>query len=368
MAHYRIQFTPVSDYFFGGEKHRLVNGLPIADYFTVSRPYPQQTTVLGALRFLLLRLHPEIFDGKRITDKSQAAKIIGEKSFSYDNKTNSSGNIKKISPLYFIQDKNGKTIPWYFGPMDYPFDLSLLQHKDEKKKKEDKLYLQLTHKNENYKSKDHASLVQPYLYNTKGNIIPLNDLIRYHSRIGIEKRHRGDDPAEKFYKIKTARLAPGWHFAVNAEINDENLEKITSPVFLPMGAERKIFKIEIKKLNKKPAKQPHPPRYKRPVPYILCISDCFMDGGKIKNLPFAVTDYVSFRNLKSSVKDTKTYYGLSGQPNKVDTLTRSKRYNLLRRGSVLYFKNNTDLQQFLQFLAYDNTIGFNEFISIKTNQ
>ncbi len=361
MAHYRIQFTPVSDYFFGGEKHRLMNGVPVADYFTVSRPYPQQTGILGMIRYLMLLLHPEAFDGKRITDKTQAKDLIGEKSFSYPGNTQNFGKIKSISPLYFIQDKNGKTIPWYFGPMDYPFKLA--RNDDE---------FQLCYRNKTYNAKDHGNLVQPYLYNAKSQTIPLSNLISYHSRIGIEKRHRGDDPAEKFYKIKTARLAPGWHFAVNAEINDENLEKITSPVFLPMGAERKMFKIEIKKLNKEPAKQPPPPRYKRPVPYILCISDCFMDGGKIKikdDIPFAVTDYVSFRNLKTQVDKTGTYTAFKGKETP-DGIERSERYNLLLRGSVMYFLSNDQLEKMEEHLkdfGKENTIGFNQFISIKTN-
>ena len=88
--------TPVDSFFFGGEKH---DNNEKANYFVEFNCYPQQTTILGFLRYLLL-IENDLIGTDEIKTKGEP--IIGKESFDYTNTNQSFGRIKSISPLYFL--------------------------------------------------------------------------------------------------------------------------------------------------------------------------------------------------------------------------------------------------------------------------
>ena len=55
-----IQLAPLSDFFFGGEA--TFGQGQNQHYFVRSNPWPQQTTLLGMLRYELLKSAPLAFD------------------------------------------------------------------------------------------------------------------------------------------------------------------------------------------------------------------------------------------------------------------------------------------------------------------
>ena len=88
--YYLITLTPVDKFFFGGEM-KFSTGIqengkksaPEISYIIKSGYFPQQTSLLGMMRFFLLR-HSKYFDGSKITDPDGASSLIGGHSFSAD--------------------------------------------------------------------------------------------------------------------------------------------------------------------------------------------------------------------------------------------------------------------------------------------
>ncbi|MDW8420003.1 MAG: hypothetical protein RML37_11380, partial [Chitinophagales bacterium] len=121
--------------------------------------------------------------------------------------------------------------------------------------------------------------------------------------------------------------------------------------------EKSYFRVEVKQQDKTIMDSFR--EFKRNTPFIFCASDCFVDASVLDKAAFAVNSHVSFRNLQSKVQRTSNYSGLSDKD--VKQLKRSHRFNLLQRGSVLYFTDNNILNEVLtQFdKKHCQTIGFN---------
>ncbi|MCX6279669.1 MAG: hypothetical protein NT004_16465 [Bacteroidetes bacterium] len=352
MANYQIKLTPVDTFFFGGEKHTIdKDGNYETNYFVESNAYPQQTTLLGLVRYYLLLKNSKVFDGKKITDKTEAAKIIGNTSFDYNNVKCVDGKIQSISPLYF----SNKGENYYFAPFDQDF----LMDGDTQFYKIGK-----DGKRTNYNAKDHYYDVCQRLFSAKGDIRKFDDIVKTAPQVGNEKAGNGETKDNKFYKQMSKRMVePGWSFCIDAEIEDGAgvPAKDKDSLFVPFGGEKSFFKLEVE--PKDTASFGVPVSFKRTILYLFCLSDCFVGADILDKAKLAVNRYVSFRNLKTTVANTDKYSGLSGlDPAQMD---RSNRFNLLQRGSVLYFDNKTDLDAAAGTIANDDNqhcinIGFNK--------
>lgn len=94
MAVYQLTFTPQGPYFFGNEKTFSFVGEPAqygALHYIRGERLPAQSTVFGALRYLLL---PE----KAFARAAQSAQLIGSESFRMGAEGQSFGAIKGVSP------------------------------------------------------------------------------------------------------------------------------------------------------------------------------------------------------------------------------------------------------------------------------
>ncbi|HUM51391.1 MAG TPA: type III-B CRISPR module-associated Cmr3 family protein [Chitinophagales bacterium] len=344
MANYQIKMTPVEYYFFGGEKH---NEDLTTNYFVESNDYPQQTTLLGLLRYFLLQKN-KLLGGKNLPKEKQeeAGKNIGEQSFDFNSIANTFGKIISLSPLYFNDSKNN----FFFAPLDIQFEISnnfILSDKE----------------NKTYTTKKHGNLIAQYLISEDSKeIIELSKIIKNISQVGNEKGDKGETKENAFYKQTMKQLAGGWSFVIDADINEEIDEN--EDYFLPFGGEKCFFKLNFKKQE---AFSPtYPSSHSRNVFSILCLSDCFTDGSKIKDLEFAVNNYVSYRNLRSKLS-TQNFNSLKKDNEMEQGIKRSERYQLLQRGSVLYFSDVEKGKLFAGNLKNTNgsSIGFNHII---TNQ
>lgn len=108
IMHYRVDMCPLEPYTFGteqGSKFAESTETGKESYIITSGIAPEQTTILGALRYIVLKhkgLLKHDFCYTR-EEKERMSKWIGESSFSFqtDIKQNF-GAIKKISPLFLI--------------------------------------------------------------------------------------------------------------------------------------------------------------------------------------------------------------------------------------------------------------------------
>lgn len=202
MSTYLIKLTPLDKFFFGQKK---TFGDDNANYFVYSSLFPQQTALLGLLRYQLLQIAgEEVFKNNKIQDKEKAAELIGEQSFSpFAEKKLQFGIIESLSPVFIIDKKNKDE---YFLPVGRRF---------QKEKGED-LY-ELLHLScedgcppifSKYKSK--KGMASCWLSSKSHTLLNEEDFFTKDERIGIRKDYEGatNDDAffrQRYYRFNTSK-------------------------------------------------------------------------------------------------------------------------------------------------------------------
>lgn len=117
---YLIKLTPLDKFFFGQKK---TFGDDNANYFVYSSLFPQQTALLGLLRYQLLQIAGEdVFKDNKIQDEHKAGELIGKQSFSPFVKDKLQfGIIQSLSPVFIIDKKNDEGKEEYFLPVGRRF-------------------------------------------------------------------------------------------------------------------------------------------------------------------------------------------------------------------------------------------------------
>jgi CRISPR-associated protein Cmr3 len=342
MANFQFKLTPVDSFFFGGEKHiKDKNGDLQTNYFVESLAYPQQTTLLGMLRYYLLLKNNFPMNGAKITNQIEAEKLIGAKSFDFNLVPENMGVIETLSPLYFCNDKGEY---FQFAPLDLDFEMD----------KDFRLFKPLKNGSSNYyNSKEHYFKITQSLVSAKGHKFFLKELIESVQQTGNEKSEEGENKDNKFYKQVSKRMNPGWSFCFDAEIGDLAGLKSGDKLFVQLGGEKSYFKLEVTATKRYDFQLPA--KYRTNQNYVYCLSDCFVDSAVLDLSNAAVNKFVSFRNFQSNVKNTSNYSGFSRtdpqQP------YRSSRFNLLLRGSVMYFNTVENLTKALELIQHRNDSG-----------
>lgn len=352
MQLYQIKLSPVEFFFFGSEKHISIakdNPLLQTNYFVESNPYPQQTALLGLLRYYLLLKNPTVFFNKKIIQSPKAVELIGDKSFNFPNVL-SFGKIASITPLYFLN----KSEKYFFGPFDIDFELN----KD--------YYLQ---KDGNpYKSKDYNKYIQQYLYSENQQTkLSLSDIISDMQQTGNEKGDKGKSKEDAYYKQVMKKFVRSvWSFAFDAAVEEgSGLQEET--IYMPFGGEKCFFQVTIQKTNALTVAVYPEQMHNRDTFSLLCGSDCFAPWENMSICRFSVNRYVSFRNFQSTTSTQK-----------IDSFTeninigqvRSRRYNLLQRGSAMYFQSEIDRNKAKEIIEKQpgTAIGFNHLLINKHSQ
>lgn len=138
--HYLITLTPMDWFFFGGE--RTLDDGKSADYISHSNKFPQQSALLGMIRYQLLKQHNLLsqfpYTENKPTEKEIMKTLIGEQSFRMTERKAKSlglGVIKQISPLMLIEckdDTSSRSI--YFPlPLDDGYKVSFNETSNEDK-------------------------------------------------------------------------------------------------------------------------------------------------------------------------------------------------------------------------------------------
>jgi len=379
MPYYQIELTPLGAYYFGDE--RSFNSPMNANYYVKSRPYPQQSTLLGALRYDILQRHGLLqkTPGKKLDPK--AADLIGERGFSPEGV----GNFKLIRKISAVQLKKDNDI-FLQVPMDHKMDrLANKVHEFS--------YMSLF--------ESHTSMEMPYFEAEPGKAWIAKHgtsygLIKKESgedekilgwegkegpltpseRVGIIKKREDKDDESAFYRQKRYRMKEGWSFVFCAEIDDEGKKECYSQQpesTFPIGGERVPFHLkahriggqptELQKLSLKPTEDLSrvvltSDAYVEDVSALLeCVDTAIMDGPK------------DFRAIMTKVKQTEQYNNLTArqEANQIHRAGFSGLYQLVPRGSVFYVEKN-NWKSFTD-LVHDNNsawtqIGYNSFTII----
>ncbi len=306
---YIIRFYPVEGFFFGGEI--TFGDTENTNYLVKSNPWPQQTTILGTLRKELLIQGGYLemtASGCRLSDNTAGIEgLIGREGFDISSTmAQSFGVIEEISPV-FVSDGDNHYVP---TPMDedlsfkeYPGRSCLIQGNND--------FIPVI---EGYSPKDglKGGLIDP----SDRSIKEFDKIFIPDERVGITKGRGGPTLEKAFYKQTEYRLKGRCHFAVIARI-DWDIKG--SKIF--MGADRSGFRMEVEDANDTDFMAIFSPL--RDKQRILLLSDAYVEEDIFQDCKFAITDTVSFRNIKSRTRD----------------YTFRKENNLhtfLKRGSVLF--------------------------------
>ncbi len=340
MAHYLIKLKPYDKFFFGTEKGF---GADNQNYFVRSTYFPQQTALLGLLRYqLLCQADKTVFANNKIVNSVEAIKLIGAQSFTVGVE-NDFKKIISLSPVFLI--KNGKEL--------YPLNR---EYQDMKKKEEKKPNWQMRNllfEDNNVLLFDYnPKLDLPDLLFCGGEKYKYDDIFKEVQQVGIRKNYEGktDDKAfymQTFYSFKERDTS----FAFYAEIDVE----LQSSSLVYLGGERQAFSFEVEKdktfdLNKL-VYQSTPDVHK-----LVLISDAYFDGNINEYCDFALTDLVNFRSLATSIH-TERYYDVG----KNDKVKKSSAFQLYKKGSVFYSKDEKKLIDLKAKLEKSEfyTIGYN---------
>lgn len=354
MNKYIVQFKPMGPYFFGMENRRVSQeniNIDEANYFLKSSLFPQQSTILGALRFFFLQnVCPEnVFNNNQILNQDTAKEYIGPKSFDINESVFNFGKIKGISEV-FLRHNNYNYLPLPFDKWSPDFG--------ELKKVDGTSFYFLPR----YDVKKYYSMI----FTNGSRQVSTDDIFLEHIQSGNKKNNKGNDDDDAFYKQQYWRLKDGWAFAIELE-TDFEFTTTEQSYFMPMGGENRLFKIDILDNDFNRAKILSNEKSKRMVK-VLLTSDAYLKNDIVVHKPiFSILNTKSFRYLSSELAKTTQYQNRSKDQK---SMVASRMLEIIERGSIFYFDTMANATSFvLEYFPNDylSKTGLNQYIII-TNQ
>ncbi len=373
---YRFILTPLDKIFFGGEKSPFKE-----EYFQYSRQLPQQTTILGFLRYEILKRTSALNDPKR----EKWHDLIGENSF--DGITLDFGSIKKISPVsvYSLQLKKDLFLlrnPCQLKPVSLPsvkinFGENNSQYSGfnyfEKIDNQGKVvrYDQKDHSHfgdvytdfaNHYKLAD-CNKVETVFENHNLDIPNKDEGVFYKDiRPGITKNYAGDPKDESYYKIHNWRMMPDYAYSFMALLDEQFVfSHWKEPSIVRFGGDSSLFRLQVIDGTW--------PDLESSGHILVLLSDGYVNNSIYDFCDVIVSETIPFRNLKTSISDKvftkrpvlKWHREPGGDGRNTDPAKV-----LLKRGSILVAKENkiNELEKEFKNDAFKN-IGYNYYKKIE---
>jgi len=344
---YLITLQPLEPFFFGGEytfgadESRKES----SRYSATSTQFPQQTALLGMLRKTMLiqnghlTMHKkgEWVDsrgrGTQDNNYDNAKKLVGTEAFSYE-KAIDLGVIEQISPL-FIQTKKNSYIA---NAKDNGLQLKELA----KAKVSFGNGVKKAFVFENFDTKTHKNC-EFISTNNKGR--NYSNFFKEVERVGIKKSQGGETENDAFFRKKSYYPQNGASFAFFATFSDSTAWEKESIVTL--GADQSSFRLSIEETSTDFEKMFVDSYEAQSNSRVVLASETLLSQEAYEACSFVYGSRQPYRQLTDAKHGTK-----------------SKRYYLLERGSVLYTEQLETLEKELN-QAHLQTIGINHYFTIK---
>ncbi len=376
MSKYIITLKPTDAYFFGQEIVRVLGNKQ--SYFQHSADLPQQTTLLGMLRYQILKQNKQI----PLKNYSLACKLVGKKSFIVGNDSNVDfGVIKSISPLFLIEEDDENNPYFLFDKRFSKSEENLQSLFIEESSKCDvvngfnlynrKAYILKSDDNNIYSPKD--GFWSGYMdLGNDSNKIDTGELFKSQIKVGINKNSNGAILDNAFYKMEYKMMEKHWAMAFIADVDCTEMEFLREcEDFAFMGKERSLFRMSVKKVNENKLADKIERCDKIPtnnnsdeIFRVTFLSDCFVEDEKdfYNNSLFANIETVHFRNLSYIMEEGNNY---SEKP------TKSRGYNLIKRGSEVFTNEIQSLNNIIKgghISKQFYKIGYNHTLIEKMNK
>lgn len=375
MSKYQITLTPVDNFFFGGDMTFQVGenkkeefNERFSSYIIKSSMFPQQTSLLGMLRFLILRNGGDaVFKGGRIVNNELAKELIGNGSFSVngDQQANRFGTIQSLSHVWIRKTSGGREEDLEFEPF-----FRALEFTDES----------------GVYNKQTVSIPDMPIgqYDPKESFSSkltggkeLADIFIEDRRIGIARDIQTGKTGEKgehaLFKQVSYRFANKetvtdkqgneeavdvqYCFVFQAEIDDAVPFENYNGQLVKVGGDNSQFVIGISKTERSQVDVSNEGAL-----YLSLLSPTYLSRDEMEDVKFAITRLVPFRFLKAEVDKVKSYN--ITRKEKDTGVKRSEKYELYAPGSVFYFDNEAQRQRFISHLEAKKDfrqIGYNEY-------
>lgn len=349
---YLIKLKPLGSYFIGGE-NTFGEGKK-ANYFAKSLLMPQQSTLLGMLRYKILKIH-DLLGLKG--DTNQIEKLIGKTSFSLEQNLNAPqdfGVIAKLSPLFIYDERESD----FYTAMPLDQGIGVSFEKDVDCLWSGKQTRKLPVFDDNFSSKTYDNY--QHFVNPDGE--KLTELLRdrykdeklevftHIEQIGITKTVGKCSDNDAFFKQDMIVLHPDLCFACTMETSEEIQEAYCQDLVF-MGANRSMFTMNIEASDLdfiSSDSHNYFWRLARGNRYLF-LSDAYLPDGVFEIADFIWGESVSVRTIQSDVAK-----GVSWKKPK-----KSDLYHLQAKGSVLY--NDESISKLLSIEGL-RKVGLNIFL------
>lgn len=345
---YLISLKPVGKFFFGGDMSFTVNGKKseYSSYIIKSNKFPQQTSLLGMLRFLVLCNDSSVFDAatQSITDRHAAAKLIGESSFVQSGCKTTYGVINGISECFLQTMHNNQ---WT--------DLSFQYKADE---------LQLDLNSGVIAQINGKSVTIPSMkYDSKEGLgscyVGVDGISKIDEDIFVEDLCNGIDRnittgktdnnalfKQIFYRFKTTDFRFAFEADVDMDITPYNGQIVS------VGADNSQFVIGIEKSERKSASDANGK-------CVVLLSPSYITETDLGSVTFAISDTIPFKSMKTRTESIGPYN------KKSEKYDYSDKVMLYTTGSQFYFKSNEEAKLFASKIRNQsdfNQIGYNQCV------
>ncbi len=342
---YLITLTPTGKFFFGGDMTFTVSSEKdefneqFSSYIISSNMFPQQTSLLGMLRFLLLRNSgEEVFANNTIQNRKAASDLIGEHSFCVG-KHDGYGMIKSISPCFLFSDGKPVALHALGGEYNTSFGQQRCGTINGMK-----ISLPVMKKDSSEKEYDAKCSLED----------PMTEYFAEDVRVGIIKDRKDNDDKALFKQVNYRFSKENTQFAFYAEVDECVALGDYDGQQVNLGADSSVFTIGIQ--EQQVGKRQIVGEVKGPA--IVLESPAYLTNDDIKRIKYAITNVIPFKFMSTSV-ETKNYNRLGGE------IKHSKKYHLYDTGSVFYFETRQDMRAFADRIESHKDfreIGYNHFI------
>ncbi len=384
MSTYLIKLTPLDKFFFGQKK---TFGDDNANYFVYSSLFPQQTTLLGLLRYQLLQIAgEEIFKDNKIQDEHKAGELIGKQSFSpFVEEELQFGIIESLSSVFIIDKMNEDE---HFLPVGRRFQ-----------KENEKAPYNLLHLScqagcppifGEYKPK--KGLASCWLSSNGTTLLNEEDFFIKDERIGIRKDYEGatnDDAffCQRYYRFKNFKKVVedeeakvckqppvrvhDFCFATVLETEKAIEHEKLNGRIVYLGGERQPFLMEVSEETFRLTIESSTLTSDEKHYTVVLLSDAMIEPEHLEGVKFASTEVKDFACLLTHVGTRKFYNKKKKREEQnleKDETVLSHQHELYARGSVFYFDTKEQANQFcedLEKVPNFHTIGYNHAIIIE---
>lgn len=351
---YLVTLRPTGNFYFGGERHFSFKGQK--NYLVNSNRFPQQTSVLGMLRYELLR-GAGLLNG---VDKTAEAHLIGASGFNDEN-TDGYGIIQSLSPVFLHEQKsreayitfgcnrqNGQTIT--------PEPLEGKTYSGTAK--EEIILLN------RYSAKD--LLDEAVMSPETGKICLLNEIFLQPEQTGNQKNNKQNETEAlykqtycRFARYNAAKQPVTWCFAFYLQTSQPFT--LSQSLMVQVGGDQSAFIMEYIPAENKLFNTTAITGAE--AVQITLLNDAFSNTPLEHLSRAAIAFTADFRYIETTAA-TKNYHQVSYRKEKDTTgnMLRSRKYNLYKKGSVFWVTaaQLADFTNALRQPAY-KTIGYNYY-------